>query len=217
MLGFEAGDEVEEEEEEEEGDETENQGQPKQKKRKVVLNRKPRLDKRAFQQGWKTGRDWLQYNETQGMWCSTCHPFRQHPGVMGTKGKLNALAAPTKIFKYRNVSNHANTHYHLIALGLTKKLQDPLANMQILLPVEKVQQAKALFNSVLFMARRGIAHYQMRALMELQKANGVKYNMRYQSSYTPTIMHFLALVARGYFKKQWNAATSKSRLEMHNG
>ena len=212
MLGFEAGDEVEEEEEEEEGDETENQGQPKQKKRKVVLNRKPRLDKRAFQQGWKTGRDWLQYNETQGMWCSTCHPFRQHPGVMGTKGKLNALAAPTKIFKYRNVSNHANTHYHLIALGLTKKLQDPLANMQILLPVEKVQQAKALFNSVLFMARRGIAHYQMRALMELQKANGVKYNMRYQSSYTPTIMHFLALVARGYFKKQWNAATSKALM-----
>ena len=75
------------------------------------------------------------------------------------------------------MSAHENTKYHLIALGMSKKWQDPMANMHIPLPVAKLPQAKALFNAVLFMACRGIAHHQMRALMGLQKANGVKYDM----------------------------------------
>ena len=87
-----------------------------------------------------------------------------------------------------------------------------MSNMHIPLPVAKVQQAKALFNTVLFMARRGIAHHQMRTLMDLQKANGVTYNMRYRSSYTPIVMHFLAQVARDYFRKQWSTAVSKALM-----
>ena len=215
MLGVEAAEEEEEEEgeeEEERVDETANSAEPKRKKQKIILNRRVTSQKRDFQQDWKKGREWLQYSEHQGMWCSICYPFRQHPGVIGCKSKQNALAVPTKQFRYRNVSKHPDTNYHLVALGLSKKLQDPLANMHIRLPVEKVPQAKALFNSVLFMARRGIAHYQMRALMDLQKGNGLKYDMKYQSSYTPVIMHYLALAARDYFRKQWNGATSKALM-----
>ena len=215
MLGVEAAEEEEEEEgeeEEERVDETANSAEPKRKKQKIILNRRVTSQKRDFQQDWKKGREWLQYSEHQGMWCSICYPFRQHPGVIGCKSKQNALAVPTKQFRYRNVSKHPDTNYHLVALGLSKKLQDPLANMHIRLPVEKVPQAKALFNSVLFMPRRGIAHYQMRALMDLQKGNGLKYDMKYQSSYTPVIMHYLALAARDYFRKQWNGATSKALM-----
>ena len=94
--------------------------------------------------------------------------------------------------------------------GDEQKWQDPTANMHIPLPVTKLPQAKALFNTVLFMARRGIAHHQMRALMELQKPNGVTYDMRYRSSYTLIVMHFLAQVARDYFRKQWRTAISKA-------
>ena len=201
----------EEEEEEEEGEDQEGR-EPKPKKRKVVVNRRGKRDKREFQHGWKKGRDWLQHSESQGMWCSVCYPFRQNPAVTGPKSKRNALAFPSKVFRFRNVSRHSDTNYHLIALGLSKKWQDPMAAMHIQLPVEKIQQAKALFNSVLFMARRGIAHYQMRSLMDLQKSNGVHYEMRYKSSYTPVIMHYLARVARDYFKKQWSTAVSKALM-----
>ena len=210
-------DEVEEEEEAEgegEGDEdaTGNQSEPKCKKRKVLLNRKPKSQNRLFQPDWKKGRAWLQYSESAGMWCSICHPFRLSAGVIGGKSKRNALAYPTKSFRYRNVAVHENTNYHLLALGMTKKRQDPMTNMHIPLPPSKVPQAKALFHTVLFMARRGIAHHQMRALMDLQKANGVSYDMRYRSSYTPIVMHFLAQVARDYFRKQWNTAISKALM-----
>ena len=208
MLGVEAD---EEEEEEEEDDEQEGR-EPSPKKRKVVVNRRGKKDKREFQQGWKKGREWLQYSESQGMWCSICYPFRQNPGVMGPKSKRNALAFPSKVFRFRNVSRHSDTTYHLIALGLSKRWQGPMATMHIQLPVEKILQAKALFNSVLFMARRGIAHYQMRPLMDLQKLNGVHYEMRYKSSYTPVIMHYLARVARDYFRKQWSSAISKALM-----
>ena len=123
MLGVEAGEEQEEEEEEEEeeqGNETDNQRQPKRKKRKVILNQKVKLEKRVFHKEWKKGREWLQYSESQGMWCSICYPYRQHPGVMGVKSKQNALAVPTKQFRYRNVSKHADNNYHLIALGFIR-------------------------------------------------------------------------------------------------
>lgn len=106
MLGV---DEEEEDEEEEEVEgqgeeglevveqekENENQGQPKRKKRKLVV-KKRRNDKRGFQQSWKKAHDWLEYSESQGMWCAICYPFRQHPGVIGQEPKRNALALPTK-------------------------------------------------------------------------------------------------------------------------
>ena len=67
-----------EEDEDEEGEEVENvasdRSEPKQKKRKVVVNRRGRKEKRQFLQQWKKGREWLQYSESQGMWCSICYP-----------------------------------------------------------------------------------------------------------------------------------------------
>ena len=219
MLAVEVEEEEEEEEQEDDSAEgkakehaPDSQAEPKRKKQKIVVNRRGKKEKRQFQQGWKKGHEWLQYSESQGMWCSVCYAFRQHPGVMGSKSKQNALAVPTKQFRFRNVTVHPKTNYHLVALGLSKKWQDPMARMHIPLDAEKVRQAKALFNTVLFMARRGIAHYQMRPLMDLQKANGLTYSMRYRSSYTPVIMHYLACVAREYFRKQWNVATSKALM-----
>ena len=123
MLGVEAAEEEEEEEVEEEEerlDETANNAQPKRKKQKIILNRRVTPQKRDFQQDWKKGREWLQYSEHQGMWCSICYAFCQHPGVIGCKSKQNALAVPTKQFRYRNVSKHPDTNYHLLALGLSK-------------------------------------------------------------------------------------------------
>ena len=146
MLGVEAD---EEEEEEEEDDEQEGR-EPSPKKRKVVVNRRGKKDKREFQQGWKKGREWLQYSESQGMWCSICYPFRQNPGVMGPKSKRNALAFPSKVFRFRNVSRHSDTNYHLIALGLSKKWQGPMATMHIQLPVEKISTGKGTFQQCAF-------------------------------------------------------------------
>ena len=48
--------------------------------------------------------------------------------------------------------------------------------------------------------------------MDLQKGNGVKYDMRYQSTYTPVVMHFLAKVARNFFKKQWDTAITRALM-----
>lgn len=182
----------------------------KGKKRKVVVNRPGRTENRTFHQDWKKGREWLQYNEGQGMWCSVCYAFRQHPTVVGPKSKRNALAFPTKIFRYRNVYVHPDTSYHLAAMGLHKGHLGPLSTVHINLPVEKIDQAKALFRTVLFMARRGIAHRQMRALMELQVANGIKFDMKYRSSYTPVIMHYLAQAAHEHMRKVWEGALTKA-------
>ena len=70
-------------------------------------------------------------------------------------------------------------------VGDEQKWQDPTANMHIPWPVTKLPQAKALFNTVLFMARRGSAHRQMHALMELQKKNK-RCNVRYE---IPVLVH----------------------------
>ena len=179
-------------------------------KKKVAVLRRGQSDKRQFHPAWKIGRDWLKYDPGQGMWCALCHQFRQHPAVAGCKRKWNALASPTKVYKYRNVNNHADGNYHLAAIGLSKKLFSPVANLPIQLPAVKIAQAKALFRTALFMARRGMAHRQLRHLIELQKANGIVFDLGYQASYAPVLIHFLAEACHDHIRREWQRASAKT-------
>ena len=59
------------------------------------------------------------------------------------------------------------------------------------------------------MARQGIPHHQLRALLDLQRINGVHFNMGYKSSYTPIVLHYLAEACRQYVRDSWNRAEAK--------
>ena len=112
---------------------------------------------------------------------------------------MNALARPTREFRFRNVDTHANSGHHLAAVGLQSRLDTRLSSVAIQLPTHVILQAKVLFRTVLFMARHGLAHRKLTHLLELQKMNGVKYDLRYRARYTPVVMHFLAQAARKFF------------------
>ena len=180
------------------------------KKRKFAVNRPRGKGEKKFQAAWCIGRDWLKHDATLGMWCTVCHAFRQHPGVAGKGKKLNALANPSKKYRFRNVNLHSNTSYHLAAVGLQSRLDTRLSTAVIQLPTEVIPQAKVLFRTVLFMAKNGLAHRNLTKLLQLQKANGVKYDLRYGGHYAPVVMHFLAQAARNFFHSSWIAASSRA-------
>ena len=60
------------------------------------------------------------------------------------------------------------------------------------------------------MGRNQVAHRQLRFLLELQRRNGVTYNLGYTSAYTPVVMKFLAKAARGYLARLWHGATART-------
>ena len=123
----------------------------------------------------------MKHDASLGMWCAVCHAFRQHPTVAGSRKKVNALARPTREFRFRNVDTHANSGYHLAAVGLQSRLDTRLSSVAIQLPTHVIPQAKVLFRTVLFMARHGLAHRKLTHLLELQKMNAVKYDLRSSS------------------------------------
>ena len=181
------------------------------KKRKFTHGNRHRHKRdKHFQPAWYQERDWLKHEASVGMWCAVCYAFRQHPSVAGKGRKPNSLANPSKQFRFRNVSVHANTCYHLAAVGLQSRLDTKLSTAAIQLPNHVIPQAKVLFRTVLFMARHGLAHRNLTKLLELQKANGVKYDLRYGGHYTPVVMHFLAEAARKFFHSAWVMASSRA-------
>ena len=183
---------------------------PASKKQKIQLHRPRGKEPHRFQQAWCERREWLKFDAAVGMWCEVCHAFRQHPSVIGKGQKQNALANPTKHYSFRNVKGHADTGYHLAATGLRSKFDSPLSTAAILLPVHIIPQAKLLFRTVLYMAQHGIAHRNLTSLLALQKQNGVKYDLRYGSHYTPVVMQFLAKAAREFFHSCWVSSATRA-------
>ena len=109
--------------------------------------------KRAFQESWKLGRPWLCWDPDKGMWCSTCHANRNNMGVAGPPSRRNALLNPTLIYSFRNVKDHGECRYHLLAVGLSQRLTTPVASLPVPLPSSILPQVQILFRTVLYMAR----------------------------------------------------------------
>ena len=165
---------------------------------------------KKFQSSWGIGRPWLRYDAELGMWCETCHAHRNAAAVVGPDSRKNALVNPTKLYHYRNVAGHADTTYHLTAVGLSTRLTTSVSNMPIHLPAAVIPQVKILFRSVVYMTRGGIAHRRLKEVLRLQVANGVTYNLRYTSKSIPGILHFLGKAVAGFKRKLWLASTFRA-------
>ena len=144
------------------------------------------------------------------MWCSICFSHRTNLHVKGTPARPNALAVPSTIYTFRNVKDHSENKYHLAAVGLDARANSVVMDSIIHLPASVIPQAKVLLRTVLHMGRNQVAHRQLRFLLELQRRNGVTYNLGYTSAYTPVVMKFLAKAARGYLARLWHGATARS-------
>ena len=191
------------------GDSASSSNPPPNKKVKLPV-RKQEKKVRTFKSSWKNNRKWLRFDPAIGMWCAMCHAFRQHPKVSGSGKKKNALALPTKVYSFRNVKSHADGSYHVAAQALSSRSDAPMTQAIISLPNSVIPKAKALFRTVLFMARNGLAYTKLRPLLELQRTNGVEYDLRYASRYTPVALKYLAEAAREHLRRLWALASSRA-------
>eukprot|EP00667_Euglena_gracilis_P023344 EG_transcript_26347 len=62
------------------------------------------------------------------------------------------------------------------------------------------------------MARNGLAHTKLPPLLDLERINGVDYDLRHGSCYTPVVMKHLADASREYLWKLWALASSRAGM-----